>query len=83
MTLEEQYEQLSPNGKAYLRAMKRFMEITYPKPTPGPELFEATREVEHLRVDMSEEEGKAVSSYAHRRDYPDMYDDDGNALRIN
>ena len=82
MSIEEQFEALSANGKAYIEAMVKFSEITHPVPVAGPELFGLTITIEHLRNEMSEEQGQAVSDYAHRRDYPDMYSEDGKALTL-
>lgn len=83
MTLEEQFEQLSDNGKAYLGAMVVFEEMTQPRAVASPELFTLTRTLEDLRAAMSESEGQAVSDYAHRRDFPLMYSEEGKALELN
>ncbi len=83
---EPAFLRLSKRGQQHLRAMWASMEVLeneggdrFRAGTPGPEFdTEAMRaamaEVDRTRSVMTELELQELSAYAHRCDYPDMYE---------
>jgi hypothetical protein len=81
-----EFKALSANGQAYMRAMANVTQVAIDEGLdmaasgePGPEwdtpkLKESLALVDTAREAMTEEEGLEMSKYAHRIDYPEMYE---------
>lgn len=71
----EEFRSLSKNGQVYLRALLDLVEMA--ERDGGAQtapLARARDAVDAARATMTGEEAQEVSSYAHRQDYPELYE---------
>lgn len=68
-----EFRKLSPNAQAYLLALVTLFE-RMEDGAGDREVAKARSEVDQNLAKLSEEEGTEVSDFAHRCDYPEMYE---------